>query len=293
MEMNTHEVTTPIRPAATVMLLRDVGPGLEVFLLKRHGLSDVLAGAHVFPGGKIDVHDGELSVERHLDRPEHELASSLGETAAHQQSALSLYVGALREVFEECGVLFALGATARDAARGQGLLREGHAFDEMLALLSLRLHSSALLPWSRWITPRVPTVTNKRFDTRFFVSALPSGQSARHDNREATDSVWMTPRAALQSYWQGEIDFAPPQIMSLAQLSHFSRVADVLHHARSNPPPLIAPEPVLDQGLRTVCYPGDPMHPVRQRAMPGPTRLVFRNKRFEPPMGFDSLFQVP
>ena len=99
MEMNTHEVTTPIRPAATVMLLRDAGPGLEVFLLKRHGLSDVLAGAYVFPGGKIEVHDGELSVERHLDRPEHELTSSLGETAPHQQSALSLYVGALREVF--------------------------------------------------------------------------------------------------------------------------------------------------------------------------------------------------
>ena len=292
MEMNLHEVTTPVRPAATVMLLRDGAAGLQVFLLKRHGLSDVLGGAYVFPGGKVDGRDAELDVHRHLDRPEHELARSLAEPLPDSLSALGLYVGAIREVFEECGVLFALGATAADAQRGQSLLREGHAFDEMLALLSLRLHTRNLLPWSRWVTPKVPTVTNKRFDTRFFVSALPMHQTAQHDNREATDSAWMTPRDALQSYWQGDIEFAPPQIMSLAQLSHFAAVADVLEFARANPPPLIAPEPSLQDGLRTVSYPGDALHPVRRRALPGPTRLVYRNKRFEPPDGFESLFQA-
>jgi 8-oxo-dGTP pyrophosphatase MutT (NUDIX family) len=291
MELNLQEVTSPIRPASTVMLLRDASDGVEVFLLKRHGLSDVLAGAFVFPGGKVDPTDGDLSIERHLDRQEHELALSLGEPEPSNLSALSLYVGAMREVFEECGVLFAEGATAQDAERGQSLLREGHAFDEMLALLSLRLQTRCLLPWSRWITPKVPTVTNKRFDTRFFVSALPQHQAATHDNREATDSAWMTPYRALRSYWDGEIDFAPPQIMSLAQLSHFPSVQAVLDFARTHPPPLIAPEPVVVDGLRTVCYPGDVRHPVQQRALPGPTRLVFRNKRFEPPDGFESLFQ--
>ncbi len=292
MELNSFKVTTEPRPAATVILLRESAGELEVFMLKRHGLSDVLAGAYVFPGGKIDAADGELDMERFVDRSEAQLQERLHEPIPDGLGAASLHVGALRELFEECGVLLAEGATADHALRASELLREGYGFNEALGLLALKLQTSALLPWSRWITPKVSSVSHKRFDTRFFVSALPASQGALHDNRETTASVWMTPRRALESYWAGAMEFAPPQLMSLAQLSHFRTVSEALGHAARTHPPLIAPEPFEECGLRTVAYPGDPRHPQAQRVIPGPTRLVFRNRRFEPPDGFESLFSL-
>jgi hypothetical protein len=146
------------------------------------------------------------------------------------------------------------------------------------------------VPWSRWITPRVPSVMNKRFDTRFFVAAVAPEQVARHDDYETTESVWLAPRAALQRYWDGTIEMAPPQIMTLAQLSRFASVDAALAAARAGRPPLIQPESLEDGGTRVVCYPGDACHPVAERAMEGPTRLRWRNKRFEPEDGFEALF---
>jgi hypothetical protein len=160
----------------------------------------------------------------------------------------------------------------------------------VLEQMTLRLHTASIVPWSRWITPKVASVTNKRFDTRFFISAVPAGQTARHDNHEATESVWLTPRAALEQYWAGQIELAPPQIMSLAHLSHYKLVADAMLAARASSPALVQPEPFEDGGIRVICYPGDERHSISQRAMPGPTRLRYANKRFEPIQGFESLF---
>ena len=157
--------------------------------------------------------------------------------------------------------------------------------------MELRLHAGELTPWTCWITPLVPSVMNKRFDTRFFVAAVPGGQQASHDNHEATESVWLQPRAALQQYWDRAIELAPPQIMSLVHLTHHASVAGVLAQARSRLPPLIQPEPFELDGTRVLCYPGDPRHPVAQRALPGPTRLHYRNKRFEPEDGFEGLLR--
>jgi 8-oxo-dGTP pyrophosphatase MutT (NUDIX family) len=290
MELNTRIIDTPPRPAASVILLRDGVDGLEVFLVKRHGLSDTFGGAFVFPGGKIDQGDRELEPERHLDRSEADLQASLHEGPDEGPGGVGLYVGALRELFEECGVLCAEGVRTRDVELAASLLREGRGFDEVLAMMALRLQTRSMQPWSRWITPRQASLSTKRFDTRFFLSALPEGQQAVHDNREAVDSVWVRPLAALQAYWQRQMDFAPPQIMSLAHLSRFGRVQDAFTDSAGRKPPLIQPEPFEIDGERTVTYPGDPLHPIQQRAMPGPTRLVYRNRRFEPPDGFDSLF---
>ena len=290
MEINSEVVITPLRPAATVVMLRDAASAMEVFLLKRHGLSDVLGGAHVFAGGKVDPQDAHLDMGRFLDRDPAELHASLHEPGLDAVTAASLYVAALREVFEESGILFAQGATQRDASRAQALLRSGCSFDGMLAQLGLRLQTQSLAPWSRWITPRMPSVSTKRFDTRFFVSEVPAGQLASHDNHEATDSLWLTPAEALHRYLKGQIEMAPPQIMSLSHLTHFECVADVLSAARSRPPPVIGPEPFDQDGVRVICYPGDERHSVRERALPGPTRLAYRNKRFCPIDGPGALF---
>ena len=131
---------------------------------------------------------------------------------------------------------------------------------------------------------------NKRFDTRFFVAACPADQVAAHDNHEATESLWISPRAALEQYRSGHIELAPPQIMSLAHLSRMGDVQAVMAEARSRLPAVIQPEPYEEDGVRVICYPGDARHSVPTRAMPGPTRLRYVNKRFEPVDGFDALF---
>jgi hypothetical protein len=160
----------------------------------------------------------------------------------------------------------------------------------MLAQLTLRLQTRLVLPWSRWITPIMPSVTNRRFDTRFFVATMPSDQNASHDNVETTESVWLPPRTALEQYRDGLIELAPPQIMTLAHLSRHGSVHSVLTEARTTPPPVILPEAFDDAGERVLCYPGDPRHSLSTRAMPGPTRLRFRNHRFDPIDGFEALF---
>ena len=290
MELNSKIVTGPARSAATVIMLRDGAAGLEVFLIKRHSLSDVLGGAYVFPGGKVDPVDAELDMTTYLDQPLHDLHTALNEPDIDALTAAGLYVAAVREAFEESGILFAHGATHAHAAQATQLLREGHAFGEVLAQMNLRLQTSSLAPWSRWITPTMPSMVSKRFDTRFFVAAVPTGQIALHDNHEATESTWLGPRAALEQYRDAHIVMAPPQIMTLAHLARYSTVADVLLDARSRMPPVIQPEPFEHEGARVVCYPGDERHPVKERALPGPTRLRYRNQQFQPVDGFEALF---
>ncbi|MEO6292121.1 MAG: NUDIX hydrolase, partial [Burkholderiaceae bacterium] len=262
----------------------------EVFLLKRHGLSDVLGGAYVFPGGKLDVADAQLDMATHLDQSPQALHAALNEPQLAELSAAGLYVAALREAFEESGVLFAENASAAATANAAAMLKDGVRFDAMLASLSLRLQTQSVLPWSRWITPKMASVSHKRFDTRFFVAGVPQHQTAQHDNHETTESVWLQPRAALTQYWDKAIELAPPQIMSLVHLSHHNSVSSVLAQARSGRPAVIEPEPFDMDGTRVICYPGDAQHSIRERALPGPTRLCYRNKRFEPVDGFEALF---
>lgn len=291
MEINHQEVTTPPRPAATVILLRQATQGLEVFLLKRSGLSDVLGGAYVFPGGKLDAADSDAEVIARIDTPPAALAEALAEEGLDPVHAAALHVAAARETFEECGILLTRDATHAIAQDAGERARQGKAFSELLTELDLHLSLSSLVPWSRWITPRMPSVMNKRFDTRFFVAAVPDGLVASHDNRETTESAWLSPRTALDQYWSREIELAPPQIMTLAHLCRFDQVDAVLAYARSRRPPLIQPEPFQLDGLRTIAYPGDERHPIPARAMPGPTRLSVRDGRFEPLDGYEAFFR--
>ena len=293
MQLNSEIVLTPPRASATVVLLRDAPQkGLEVFLLRRHTASAVLGGAYVFPGGKLDAADCDPDLHAHLDADPLNLQLALGEAELPLDTAVGLYVAAVREVLEECGVLFAQShpdVTVHDASQRQHWqhqLHSGHAFGALLKQTTLRLDTHHLAPWSRWITPRQPSVTNKRFDTRFFVAVLPETQEPVHDNVEAVDSVWLSPAEALTRYWAGGLPLAPPQIMTLVALQSHLTTQSVLDFARQQKPPLILPEPFDDAGVRTLCYPGDPRHSVPQRAMPGPTRLRFVAGRFEPVGGF-------
>ena len=256
MQITSHIVDTPPRDAATVLMLREGSTGLEVLLLKRHTDSKDLGGAFVFPGGKRDEADASPSTLASLDLALTDLHAQLGEPDITPEHAGSLFAAALREAQEECG---------------------------------LQLSCTDLKPWSRWITPRMPSMMSKRFDTRFFLARAPHLQTAVQDNHETTEILWSTPRQALIQYWQGDIVLAPPQIMSLSHLCLFKSVEEAMKEAAQRTPPVILPEPFDQDGMRVICYPGDPQHPVSQRALPGPTRLHFRNKRFEPAGGLADL----
>lgn len=286
--INSDEVLTPPVAAATVMVVRDGPTGLEVLLVRRHGNSGVLGGVHVFPGGKLDAADRQADPAA-LDRSAVACRDSLSEPALDTDTALGLHVAALRETFEECGLLLGQANAARHVQAVREQTAAGIAFAAALQAQGLPIPTASVLPWSRWVTPRVPSVTNKRFDTRFFVALAPNDQAVEHCAREATEAVWLSPRSGLERYWAGEIDLAPPQIMSLSELSRLADAAQVLATARSRPPSLIEPEPFDEDGRRVICYPGDPRHSIAARVWPGPTRLSHRNHRFEPEGGLAAL----
>lgn len=281
----------PPRDAATVVMLRDGAAGLEVLLMRRHTDSAVLGGAYVFPGGKVDPADSARDLLARLDHPCAELHPLLGEPSQSVDAAASFFVAAAREAFEESGVLYASRAGQPLATDQQhtafDAIGAGQSFADMLAGHQLRLDTALLAPWSRWVTPRQPTMMNRRFDTRFFLAVVPHEQEARVDDFEVTEARWLTPRAAIGQYLAREIDMAAPQIVSLLHLGRYANAAEALADARTRRPPLIEPASFEEDGARIVCYPGDPRHPVREAAFPAhvPTRLAWREKRFDAPRG--------
>jgi len=287
-ELNHQEVLTPPAPSATVMVLRDGPQGLEVLMVRRHGNSGVLGGVHVFPGGKLDALDCQTPVSQ-LEQSAESLTASLGEASLDNATGAGLYVAAMRETFEECGLLLHRELSPHVPGELRRHVQDGLGFVAAMAKIGLPLQTSSLKPWARWITPRVPSVMNRRFDARFFVALAPVGQEALHDDHEVTETVWLTPEAGLRRYWSGELGLVPAQILSLSQLLKYDRATDVMNAAGTRPPLLIQPEPMELEGQRVMCYPGDPSHSVTRPLWTGPTRLIFRNNRFEPEGGLAAL----
>ncbi len=305
MQLNVETVSQPLKDAASLVLLRDRETGsldhtLEVFLLKRHAASKVFGGAYVFPGGKLDPEDLSALSRGLLDQPASELHAQLVEEQTPQAVGAALFVAALREAYEECGVLWikprerALAVQPELSERKlqlRGLTQTGVGFLASLERLALQLDTQALVPWSRWITPQRPTVSAQRFDARFFLGLLPDFEEAAHDHIETTHSAWFTPQAALGAYVRGEIELAAPQLMSLLQLQHFASAREAWQDAKSGVPHTIAPHSLEVDGRRGVCFPGDELHPNGQQVLRGPTRLWFIDGQFQPESGLASLLK--
>ncbi|MFI0486487.1 NUDIX hydrolase [Actinomadura sp. 9N215] len=221
----------PARDAATVVVLRDhERRGLEAFLLRRVRSMEFAPGAYVFPGGGVDPRDGDADVAWSGPSPaEWGRAFNADETLARE-----LVCAAVRETFEETLVLLA-GPTAEtvvDDTRGddweddrQALLNRDRSFGGFLDRRGLVLRSDLLRPWAHWITPKVEP---KRYDTRFFVAAMPEGQRARDVSTEADQVAWVRPAEAAERGSSGEWLMLPPTIATLAELAEFETVADVL-----------------------------------------------------------------
>lgn len=220
-----------IRLAATVMLVRDAPRGLEVFMVKRPGRGD-FPDLHVFPGGKVDQADWapELCTGLSADDADARLGIDAG--------ALRYWVAVARECFEECGVLIVrrggkvLGA--KDPSefgidRGE-LLRDEIGFATLCDRHQLTIDCDSLAYFSHWITP---SIVPRRFDTRFFLAAMPHGQTAQADTTETADGEWVRPADALAKRDSGEWLMIDPTIRSLETLSQFGGVAEAIRVVRT------------------------------------------------------------
>lgn len=260
----------PINDASTVIVLRESEAGLETFMLCRHHRSGFLGGAHVFPGGKVDANDSEQSWLERLDRPAETLSEGLGED--DPVAALGLLVAAVRETFEEAGLLLAGSKAGADLAEARERLHGGASFSELATGLEMTIDSVALTPYARWVTPEFES---KRFDTRFYIAVLPEGQEASHDGTETTSAVWLRPACAMDDMEAGRIKLAPPTVRTLQWLAGFEDVKSVVDDALSRKPPLVRPRIVSSGAGWFLALPGDPEHPEDEQAIPGATRMVF------------------
>ncbi|TDE31028.1 NUDIX hydrolase [Actinomadura sp. 6K520] len=221
----------PARHAATVAVLRDHDRhGLQAFLLRRVRSMAFAPGAYVFPGGAVDPRDGDAA-PAWSGRPPAEWGAVF---KADETLARELVCAAVRETFEETLVLLAgpTGETVVGDTRGdeweadrQALLDRSLSFGEFLDRRGLVLRADLLRPWAHWITPKIEP---KRYDTRFFVAAMPEGQRARDVSTEADRVAWVRPAEAAERASTGEWMMLPPTIATLAELAEYDTVADVL-----------------------------------------------------------------
>jgi 8-oxo-dGTP pyrophosphatase MutT (NUDIX family) len=243
------------RHAATVVLLRDGrnDPGLEVYLLRRVASMAFAAGQHVFPGGSVDPRDAEQT-PAWSGRSATAWGESLG---CDTTLARALVCAAVRETFEESGVLLAGGsadAVVADTtgapweADRQALLDRSESLAELLERRGLVLRSDLLRPWAHWITPEFEP---RRFDTRFFVAAVPSGQRARDVSGEADQAVWMPVSGAVRDHDDGTLPMLPPTIVALRELAAYGTVEEVLD-ANMTVTPLMPRAMFEGDGLRLV-----------------------------------------
>lgn len=290
------------RPAATVMVVRDGEEGkapLEVLMVRRNLAADFVGGAFVFPGGAVEGSDGTPeAAETCAGRDDGDASVVLG----LESGGLAFWVAALRECFEEAGLLLAyeadgslLSLAEPDVEARFGLLRAelnaGRCSlvdicrSERLALAADRLHYFA-----HWITPEGAP---RRYDTRFFVAAAPPDQTSAHDAGETVADVWVSPAEALRRHRRGDIELIFPTIRMLQAIGRFTTSAELLAAAAAlDTVPAVLPRVVADgRGLR-ILLPGDPGYEdVAASPSPGDfgfdqaVRSVSRAANPEPPTG--------
>jgi 8-oxo-dGTP pyrophosphatase MutT (NUDIX family) len=236
------EPAKPPRPASTILLLRDSAATtgeVEVFMMVRHYEIDFNSGALVFPGGSVDKGDQEI-----IARPE---LYSGGDGL--DQASLSFRIAAIRETFEESGILLARprGSNHLVDAKRASEIEAGHrtalcegkiSFEKVLADNAMLLALDLLVPYAHWITPEgMP----KRFDTWFFLAAAPPEQAGAHDGKESTDSIWLSPREALAGGDSGRFKLPFPTTRNLIRLGKQPSVRAALDDSRGKPVVTVMP----------------------------------------------------
>ena len=269
----------PIRPASTVVVIRPASgaAGFEVLLVRRNDHVAFMAGAYVFPGGRVDdadrlaapaaVADGLAEVPR------------FAELSADEEVAFR--VGAIRELLEEAGVLLAtrsgVPASAAEAAAARARLAAGASMEMAAAEAGLRLSLDALAAFGHWVTPAIEI---RRYDTRFFLARMPEGQLATHDAGETTALEWWSPDEAVERCRRGEIMLPPPTWTTLAQIGRCRSVDEAWAWAKARRIWRVEPHFTRDGDVTTIRLPGDPLVPAPEGwDPPEETRFVLEEGR--------------
>ncbi|MFN0040952.1 MAG: MBL fold metallo-hydrolase [Burkholderiales bacterium] len=251
------------RPAATLILVRDASQGMEVLLAKRTQLADFAGGAYVFPGGAVDQADAAPELAA--------LASGLDDEAASrrlgiERGGIGYWVAAIRECFEEAGLLFAHAhddrlididghAAPRFASARKALAAGETTLLHLLQAHNLRLATDRLHYFSHWITQ---AGRPRRYDTRFFLAEAPARQTPSHDGEELVNHLWIRPTDALERSHGGEMNLMFPTIKTLESIAKLRDVNSAIAFARSpRPMPPMAPRMGIGQSGKKLLVPGD------------------------------------
>jgi 8-oxo-dGTP pyrophosphatase MutT (NUDIX family) len=260
---------SPPRDAATVIVVRSAGHGVEILMLKRPGSMAFAAGAYVFPGGSVDPADADPGIGWRGPAPA-EFGARLG---AAPGLARALVVAAVRETFEESGVLLAgppdagadgdpaggpVAVAGPDWERDRAALNSGElSFSALLARRGLAVLADRLIPWARWITPEAEP---KRFDARFFAALMPPGQAIAAHEAEADKLAWIAPGAALESARAGETILLPPTAVILGEFAEMTDLATSLAAPRAITP--VQPRVVTADGRAWLEIPEEVKYPL-------------------------------
>lgn len=236
-------VPAPPRPASTVLLVRDAADCLEVLLLRRHKRSGFAAGAWVFPGGVVDAGDRAAALAERLDGPSpEEWAARLG--IDDPAEAQGYVVAALREAFEETGILLAheapgdeIGGESLDVAR-RALLSEVVDLRQVVVTRNARLAGDGLIYLAHWITPEPEP---RRYDTRFFLARTAPDAVCTPHEAEMTESIWLSPGDAVGYFEGGSLKMLPPTVHTLRRLIPYASVDEVFAALSDAPVPAILP----------------------------------------------------
>ena len=262
-------LTVAVRSAATVMIVRDGADGLEVFMLERTAAATFAAGMYVFPGGRVDAGDHGESMEPWCEGRTDADASAVLQLPS---GGLAYWVAAIRECFEEAGVLLARHAEIGEvvsfadphvAERFERYRRDVHgghlALADLCAVEGLRLVTDSIGYVSHWITP---IGQSRRFDTRFFVARAPEGQVPLHDDHETVASLWVRPADALERHAAGRLGMFAPTVENLRFLAGHATADDAVTAAEDlgGEVPAILPKVRVDGEGKVVeiLHPGHP-----------------------------------
>ena len=263
MQMETKIPEIP-RSAATVILIRPHRDEFQVYLLKRNENSGFMGGYYVFPGGTVDSEDHGAGIwQQHVDMAVEEMVLRLG-GGMDIEDILAHGVAALRETFEEAGVLLVRQARQREddlericRRRSVGPLSRGW-FRELIVSESWMLAFSRLKRWSHWITPEL---MKRRYDTRFFLTVLSGEQVCFPDRQETIHGLWVSPREGLMGNLDGRIPLSPPTLVTLYELSRYRRMRELENALESrNWGAALFPRLVPMQNGAVILEPWDPEH---------------------------------
>jgi 8-oxo-dGTP pyrophosphatase MutT (NUDIX family) len=240
------------KPSATILLVRDGACGLEVFMVQRHHQIDFATGAMVFPGGKVDEADADPALAARCD-------------GAVSDALRPIHVAAIRETFEECGVLLARPAGSRGLVSGAQLaeIEKRHRAElnagartlrEIVEREDLRLANDLLVHFAHWVTP---VFMPKRFDTHFYLVAAPPDQLAIHDGGESVDSVWTRPADAEAERAAGRRTIIFPTLMQVRKLGRSGSVAEAIAAANAAPVVRVLPQVEERGGEKLLVIPAE------------------------------------